>query len=559
MDFLVSMACGGFDSEASDMMIGDRDEDEIVDPECFSMPIQNRFDTRPDMHPGWGNEWQSVSSRQLKKRKKFSSSSMDNESFMSLSNEEKLVCLFETLNKNYDKLSSMEETQRQCIIDNSKVNVNIAKVNKRIDNVETCINTHTQKLKMLSYRSLDIESRSRRNNIVFWGITERLETDCRKLIRNFMRDELDIDPDEMYIERARRLGSLSSNRYRGKQDPKRPIIARFMDYNDTDRVLEKADRLKGSSFGLDRDYPKEIAVARKELYASSEACEGRRNRLRVQIKFPAKLYIEGRLVRDKFPGWFNIMNQSRTNGFEAKIPTNAQRSPQPVSVPSESANKSANSNPGREGTPSVHSLSDSHMETQASPSLLCFERSAPSQNVNIDITQSDDNVLSRESSSHSIESRAGSKNRSENVHLPATAPAQQTRIFKSPVRGRSANKSSNVNSTQNKPSIQKKADKKSKTSQLSKSVEHERLSRSVSKNRIYNTQKPNIETSKSQHGQSVPVRERASSVSNNRRSVSNNRRSVSNNRTDKIPDTNINNTENPHGQTETSTVQSADM
>lgn len=56
VDFLVSMACGGFDSEASDMMIGDRDEDEIVDPECFSMPIQNHFDTRPDMHPGWGNE-----------------------------------------------------------------------------------------------------------------------------------------------------------------------------------------------------------------------------------------------------------------------------------------------------------------------------------------------------------------------------------------------------------------------------------------------------------------------------------------------------------------------
>lgn len=267
------MACGGFDSETSDMMIGDRDEDETVNPECFSMSIQNRFDTRPDMHPGWGNEWQSVSSRQLKKRKKFSSSSMDNESFLGLSNDEKLVCLFETLNKNYDKLSSIEETQRQCTIDNNKVNVDIAKANERIDNVETCINTHTQKLKMLSYRSLDIESRSRRNNIVFWGITERLETDCRKLIRNFMRDELDIDPDEMYIERAHRLGSLLSNRYRGKQDPKRPIIVRFMDYNDTDRVLEKGYRLKGSAFGLDRDYPKEIAVARKELYASSEACE----------------------------------------------------------------------------------------------------------------------------------------------------------------------------------------------------------------------------------------------------------------------------------------------
>ena len=87
------------------------------------------------MQAGWDGNWQLVD-RKASKRKKLRSSSMDNDSFMILSNNEKLVCLFETLNKKYDMLSSLEEIQRQCIVDNNKVNNGVVYANKKLELVK---------------------------------------------------------------------------------------------------------------------------------------------------------------------------------------------------------------------------------------------------------------------------------------------------------------------------------------------------------------------------------------------------------------------------------------
>ena len=218
------MAEGGSDGELSGMIVEDSDRDETLDPSKFSVSISNSFDSRPGMRPGWGNnDWQTVD-RHTKKRKKFCSGSVDNESFMNLPDDEKLVCLFESLNRNYEKLSSIELNQKQCVNDSNTINKGLEKTNKRVDSLEKNVDMYSQKLRMLSYRSLDIESRSRRNNIVFWGITERRPYDCKLLIHNFMRDELfkhnpDFDPKVMCIERAHRLGSLKNDAYRNKSDP----------------------------------------------------------------------------------------------------------------------------------------------------------------------------------------------------------------------------------------------------------------------------------------------------------------------------------------------------
>ena len=47
------------------------------------------------------------------------------------------------------------------------------------------------------------------------------------------------------------------------------------------------------------------------LYDCEEAKEARRNKNTVQIKYPAKLFIQGRLVRDMFPDWFPNLRESR--------------------------------------------------------------------------------------------------------------------------------------------------------------------------------------------------------------------------------------------------------
>ena len=44
---------------------------------------------------------------------------------------------------------------------------------------------------------------------------------------NFMENELDIDTSKMRIERAHRLGSLREDTFRGRLDPRRPMIVKL--------------------------------------------------------------------------------------------------------------------------------------------------------------------------------------------------------------------------------------------------------------------------------------------------------------------------------------------
>ncbi|KAH3787272.1 hypothetical protein DPMN_165393 [Dreissena polymorpha] len=89
------------------------------------------------------------------------------------------------------------------------------------------------------------------------------------------------------------------------------MIVRFRDYIDTETILSKAYKLNRIHFGLDRQYPKEIARARKELYQSKEAEYAPRSNKRVQIKYPAALFINDRSIEHKFQEWFSVLGIDR--------------------------------------------------------------------------------------------------------------------------------------------------------------------------------------------------------------------------------------------------------
>lgn len=74
--------------------------------------------------------------------------------------------------------------------------------------------------------------------------------------------------------------------------------------------------LKGTKFGIDRDYPKNIIDKGKELYQSQDARDAREKGIKTQIRHPARLYIQGKLVKDCFPERFTVLKESRIDGFE---------------------------------------------------------------------------------------------------------------------------------------------------------------------------------------------------------------------------------------------------
>ena len=118
------------------------------------------------------------------------------------------------------------------------------------DNVHSIIalNVESERLiKLLEYRSIDLEARSRRCNLIFRGHTEVINNDdCEAIIKSFLSERLGIDG--VFIQRAhrldafrhtgRRLGQPISNR-----NSSRPIIVCFRDYSDAERLLSNAKKI----------------------------------------------------------------------------------------------------------------------------------------------------------------------------------------------------------------------------------------------------------------------------------------------------------------------------
>ena len=181
----------------------------------------------------------------------------------------------------------------------------------KLDEVVKVTNRNTSMMKTLAYKSIDLEARSRRNNLVFWGISENYNENCFSIIREFIKNHLDMDADKMYLARSHRLGP----RKIGYRNPRRPIIVNFRDFCDTEAIMAKAYMLKGTPFSIDHDLPKEIIEARKHIWRELKEIRSHNHRVKYQIVYPAKLIVEGKVVRDEFPDWNEVIRSSRLSDF----------------------------------------------------------------------------------------------------------------------------------------------------------------------------------------------------------------------------------------------------
>ena len=83
------------------------------------------------------------------------------------------------------------------------------------------------------------------------------------ILRNVMEVRLKLNKEDangISFERVRRVGKPSTSE--GKP---RPIIAKFTFHRDKEFVLSKAKNLRGTDFGIARDFPKEIVDERRRL------------------------------------------------------------------------------------------------------------------------------------------------------------------------------------------------------------------------------------------------------------------------------------------------------
>ncbi len=156
----------------------------------------------------------------------------------------------------------------------------------------------------MEYRSIDIEARSRRSNIIYRNLDEAENEDCVQVINSFNYHELNLN--STHIERAHRLGRKVAGQ-------NRPLIVCYRDYTDTDRIMRQAPNLKGSRYSVSRDYPPEITDARRSIWPYFKQARDSQKYRDVSIGYPAKLILNGKVVQDMFPDWFHVLRGSRVD------------------------------------------------------------------------------------------------------------------------------------------------------------------------------------------------------------------------------------------------------
>lgn len=236
-------------------------------------------------------DWNVVVNNRNQKSQRISTGSqhsslfINKDEFKQLSMDDKLIAMFDEMGKMANKVD-------QCL-----------HLHNRVNDLETHIDDHSARLTLLEYKSIDMEARSRRNNLIFGGIQEDKDENCHVTISNFLRDHLDITTSPS-MARAHRLG-------RFKRDSTRPIIVNFLDTRHTEAIISVANKLKNTKFNINRDFPKEIADARRVLWPIYKDLRGKNPDSKVNIVYPAKIVMDNKVYCDMFPRWNLIIHGNR--------------------------------------------------------------------------------------------------------------------------------------------------------------------------------------------------------------------------------------------------------
>lgn len=113
----------------------------------------------------------------------------------------------------------------------------------------------------LSSRLEDLESRSRRSNLIFYGFEDNESESwdiSKETILDACAEYIHITMASSEIERAHRLGRFLPAK-------KRPIIVKFANYKAKERILSHSAGFKNSNYSVSQDYSGPVRLARKKL------------------------------------------------------------------------------------------------------------------------------------------------------------------------------------------------------------------------------------------------------------------------------------------------------
>ena len=226
--------------------------------------------------------------------------------------------LMEMVVKMGDRIKTLEQAGAKTTTLETKVyslseqtDLELKKTREQIARMEKLIERQSEEIGRLRDQLLSEQTRSMRSNLIFSGIpeTDRNEN-CESIVREFISHNMGVDDRDIPIERSHRLGP----RQRGKN---RPIVTKFLNFKDKETIRQAAPKtLRNTKYGVNEQFPKEIADRRKLLIPILKAEKSQQRRANLVVD---KLYTEEAtfVVRGDQVDKINNRRNSRT----ANIPT----------------------------------------------------------------------------------------------------------------------------------------------------------------------------------------------------------------------------------------------
>lgn len=174
----------------------------------------------------------------------------------------------------------------------------VKKVDKKCISLDATLKKVNEENETLKSKVLDLENRSMRNNLMFWGIPEQTNhgspENCDNLVKKFISDELEVDATAMTFERAHRIpATIGPN----TKTP-RPMVVNFHYFQEREKVMaesaKRSQALRGKGYGVGPQRPKEIRDARRALRDVMDNARARGQHVRM---YGDKLYINNKLYR----------------------------------------------------------------------------------------------------------------------------------------------------------------------------------------------------------------------------------------------------------------------
>lgn len=150
--------------------------------------------------------------------------------------------------------------------------------------------------KSMKEELIDLKCRSMRDDLIFTNIPERIQNvdgrrydDTEQELNAFLHDNLGLD--DIKFERVHRMAARDKNQH---GTGPRPIVAKFSYFKQREEVRKSGYKLKGTSFGINEQFPDEIEETRRTLYLIMRKC-----RQEKAVLVCDRLYVNGELVRSE--------------------------------------------------------------------------------------------------------------------------------------------------------------------------------------------------------------------------------------------------------------------